>query len=107
MGLAADTRQALRASLHRRIDRIALELPHMKAAGLACAVDDIRRVARDNDMVAVAALARGLENALAGSNGATVVLPFLQAMSDAVACDDADAAAVQSLLASVGVRLHG
>lgn len=107
MGLGTQTKLAARACLSERIDRLAHELPHMKPGVLAFAVDDIRRIARDNDMIAVAELARSLENAIAGSSSATVVLPFLEAMSDAVGCDSIDAAAAQSFLASVGLRLHG
>jgi hypothetical protein len=107
MGLGAETKLAARASLSARIDRLACELAHMKPGVLAFAVDDIRRIARDNDMAAVADLARGLENAIAESRGTIFVLPFLDAMSDAVGCESLDPAATQSLLASVSVRLHG
>jgi len=98
---------AVRSALCERIERIALELPHMSAGRLAFAVDDIRRIARDNNMRALADLARSLESAIAVTSGATIVLPFLEAMSDAAGCDDADPAIGQSLLASVGLRLHG
>jgi hypothetical protein len=107
MGLGAEAKLAARAGLSARIDRLACELAHMKPNALAFAVDDIRRIARDNDLPAVADLARGLENAIAESRGTMVVLPFLDAMSDAVGCDSLDPAATQSLLASVGLRLHG
>jgi hypothetical protein len=107
MGLAAEAKLAVKANLHERIDRLAIELPHMKPGKLAFAVDDIRRVACANDLRAVAELARGLENAIAVSSGAACVLPFLEAMSDAVGCENADPAITQSLLASVGLRLHG
>jgi hypothetical protein len=107
MGLGAEAKLAVKAGLCDRIDRLAMELPHMKPGALAFAVDDIRRIARANDLSAVAELARGLENAIAESSGATVVLPFLEAMSDAVSCDSMDPAIAQSFLASVGLRLHG
>ncbi len=107
MGLGAEARRAVKAGLCDRIDRLARELPHINASRLAFAVDDIRRIARDNDLRPLAELARGLENAIADSGGATVVLPFLEAMGDAVGCDSADPAAAQSYLASVGLRLHG
>ena len=107
MGLGAEAKLAVRAALCDRIDRLARELPHIKACTLAAAVDDIRRVARNNDMLPLAELARGLENAIAHSGGATMVLPFLEAMGDAVGCDSIDPAAAQSYLASVGLRLHG
>ncbi|MDB5715239.1 MAG: hypothetical protein JWO15_2636, partial [Sphingomonadales bacterium] len=50
---------------------------------------------------------RGLENAISESSGATMVLPFLEAMSDAVTCDSIDPAVAASFLASVSLRLHG
>lgn len=111
MGMGAEARRAVRSELCDRIDRIARELPHLKPGALAFAVDDIRRIARDNDLRPLAELARGLEHAIsgfgAGSGGATVVLPFLEAMGDAAGCDSPDPAVAQSYLASVGMRLHG
>jgi hypothetical protein len=107
MGVGADAKLAVKADLCDRIDRLARELPHLKACTLAAAVDDIRRVARNNDLIALAELARRLESAIANSSGATMVLPFLEAMGDAAGCDSIDPAAAQSYLASVGLRLHG
>ena len=107
MGLAIESKRAVTADLGDRIDRLARELPHLTSSRLAFAVDDIRRVARDHNMHPLAELARGLEAALAGSGGATVVLPFLEAMGDAVGCDSADPGVTSSYLAMVGLRLHG
>jgi hypothetical protein len=107
MGIGAEARLAVRAELCGRIDRLARELPHIKPCQFAAAVDDIRRIARDNDLRPLAELARGLENAIARSGGAIMALPFLEAMGDAVGCDSIDPAVAQSYLASVGLRLHG
>lgn len=107
MGLGQDARMLVKADLCQRIDRLAYEVAHITPARLAVAVDGIRRTARDHDMRVLADLARGLENAIGASGGATVVLPFLEAMSDAVGCDSADPGIAQSYLASVGLRLHG
>jgi hypothetical protein len=107
MGIGAEAKLAVKAGLCDRIDQLARELPHIKACQFAAAVDDIRRIARDNDMRPLVELARGLENALAESGGAIMALPFLEAMGDAVGCDSIDPAAAQSYLASVGLRLHG
>lgn len=107
MGLGADAKLAVRADLCDRIDQLARELPHINGSRLAFAVDDIRRIARDNDFRPLEELARSLENAIADSGGATVVLSFLEAMGDAVGCECIDPAAAQSYLASVGLRLHG
>ena len=106
-GLGAVAKQAVRHDLSDRIDRLARELPHINARTLAYAVDDIRRIAHDNGLRPLAELARRLESAIAGSGGATMVLPFLEAMGDAAGCDSADPATAQSYLASVGLRLHG
>lgn len=107
MGLGTDAKLAVRAALCERIDHIAVELPHMKPGSLACAVDDIRRIARNNDLCALEGLARDLENAMAESSGGAVVLPFLEAMSDAVDCDSLEPAMAQSPVASTGQHLHG
>jgi len=107
MSLGTETRAIARVDLSNRIDALALALPHMTSRRLAFAVDDIRRTAARHDLRPLAELARGLENAIAESSGATMVLPFLEAMSDAVACDSVDPAVAASFLASVGLRLHG
>jgi hypothetical protein len=107
MGLGTDARTNAKRELSDRIDRIAMELPHMTAAKLAFAVDDIRRTATNHDLRPLAALARGLENAIAESHGAAMVLPYLEAMSDAVSCESIDPAVASSFLASVGLRIHG
>lgn len=105
MSLGTDARDAVKADLCGRIDRLAGELAHMTPSRLAFAVDDIRRTACDHDLRALAALARGLESAIAMSGGAAMVLPYLEAMSDAAGCDSVDPAIAASYLASVGVRL--
>jgi hypothetical protein len=107
MGMGADARLVVKAELSNRIDSLAKALPHMSASSLAFAVDDIRRTATNHDLRALAELARGLENAISESSGATIVLPFLEAMSDAVMCESIDPAVAASFLASVGLRLHG
>jgi hypothetical protein len=107
MGIGAEAKLAVKAGLCDRIDRLARELPHINACKLAAAVDDIRRIARDNDLRPLADLARGLENAIGQSGGAIMALPFLEAMGDAAGCDCIDPATSQSYLASVGLRLHG
>jgi len=107
MGLGTDARNQVKHELSGRIDRIAIELPHMTTAKLAFAVDDIRRTAASHDLRPLAALARGLENAIAQSHGAAMVLPYLEAMSDAVGCESIDPAVASSFLASVGLRIHG
>lgn len=107
MGLGASAKLAVRADLCDRIDALARELPHLSASKLAFAVDDIRRIARDNGFSPLAELARGLEHAIADSGGSTAVLSFLEAMGDAAGCERVDPATAQSYLASVGLRLHG
>ncbi|MFM9978404.1 MAG: hypothetical protein ACKVOP_10235 [Sphingomonadaceae bacterium] len=107
MAPGSEAEAIVRADLCARIDRLAAELPHLKPGGLAFAVDDIRRVARDHGFVPVADLARGLESAIAASGGATIVLPFLEAMSDAAWSAERNAEASRAYLASVGLRLHG
>lgn len=111
MGLNADTRAVVRADIAARIDMLARELSHLSPSRIAFAVDDIRREARGAQMDALATLASGLERAMATSGGNAVVMPYLEAMGDALEGygnrDSLPAAAQASLLASVGLRLHG
>jgi hypothetical protein len=105
----AETRSFVRARIAARIDTLGRELSHLSPARIAFAVDDIRREARDARMETLATLASGLERAIATSGGTAVVLPYLEAMGDALECDGKrlPPAAQASLLASVGLRLHG
>lgn len=111
MSLNADTKAVVRAQLAARIDLIGRELSHLSPSRIAFAVDDIRREARSAQMEALATLASGLERAMATSGGNAVVMPYLEAMGDAlesyVDCDSLPPAAQASLLASVGLRLYG
>ena len=50
MGLGTDARMVVKAELSNRIDRLAMELPHMSPSMLAFAVDDIRRTAANHDL---------------------------------------------------------
>jgi hypothetical protein len=97
--------------LAERIDTLGRELSHLSASRIAFAVDDIRREARGAQMDALATLASGLERAMATSGGNAVVMPYLEAMGDALegygTGAKLSAAAQASLLASVGLRLHG
>jgi len=107
MPAGSEAEAIVRADLCARIDRLAAELPHLKPGRLAFAVDDIRRAARDHGFYPVADLARGLESAIASSGGTTIVLPYLEAMSDAASCGQQGAETSRAYLASVGLRLHG
>jgi hypothetical protein len=107
MSLNADTKAVVRAQLAARIDLLGRELSHMTSSRIAFAVDDIRREARSARMDALATLASGLERAMATSGGTMAVMPYLEAMGDALECESLPAAAQASLLASVGLRLHG
>jgi len=111
MSLTADTRAVVRAQLAERIDTLGRELSHLSASRIAFAVDDIRREARGAQMDALATLASGLERAMATSGGNAVVMPYLEAMGDALESYGQSvrlsAATQASLLASVGLRLHG
>ena len=111
MGLSADTKAVVRAQLADRIDTLGRELSHLSPSRIAFAVDDIRREARAAQMEALALLASGLERAMATSGSNAVVMPYLEAMGDALEgygeSDSLPMAAQTSLLASVGLRLHG
>ena len=109
MGICNDTRVMARTALADRIDMLGRELSHLSHSRIAFAVDDIRREARRSRFETLALLASGLERAMASSGGATIVLPYLEAMGDALACEEATVPPAQqaALLASVGIRLHG
>ena len=104
---AALTQGQIRSQLCDRIDRIATELPHLSVARLAHEVDDMRRIAAQNGLAAVEDLARSLENALAGSSGGVIAMPFLEGMRDAAECGTLDAKASQTFLAAINQRLYG
>lgn len=103
----SDTRAQVKAELACRIAILAGSATRMTTGRLACEVDGIRRDARASDLVALAALASGLERALGRTLGTTIALPYLEAMSGAVDCDDAAPGVTQRWLASVGVRTYG
>jgi hypothetical protein len=107
MGMNQDALLTVRAQLCDRIDRIAEHVGRTPSGRLAQEIDDIRRQARDYGLAAVADLAHGLESALARSEGAITVLPYLELMRDAVGCDPLDAQASQTFLAMVNQRLRG
>jgi hypothetical protein len=107
MSIGTDTQAVVRAQIADRIDMIGREVAHLSTGRIALLVDDIRRDARSARLDTLAILASGLERAIATSAGAVVVLPWLEAMGDALDGEALPASAQASLLASVGVRLHG
>ncbi len=107
MTAAVNALMQARSQLCDRIDRIASELHDLTLGQLAGQIDDIRRLARENGLLPLESLARGLERALAASDGGVMVGPYLETMRDAAGCERVDAAAAQSYLASVSLRLYG
>ncbi len=107
MSISGATMAIARAQLADRIDLLAREVSHLSIGRVAYAVDDLRREARACRFDALAALASNLERDLATSGGTAVVMPYLAAMSDALDASPARAGTESSLLASVGLRLHG
>lgn len=95
------------AQLCERIDGIATELPHLSVQRLAQEIDAMRRIASQNGLTAVEEMARSLEHALAGSDGAVVVIPFLEGMRDAASSGYLDRQASQTYLAAISRRLYG
>lgn len=107
MGIANGAVMRAQAQLCDRIDRLAIEVPHLSVSRLAHEVDQLRRIATDYGLSPVADIARGLERALAGSEGGVVIMPFLEAMRDAVGCERLDAATSRTYLAAINQRLYG
>ena len=107
MSIHAEAMISARAQLTTQIDTLGRELSHLSISRIAYAVDDIRRDARDNHFDTLATLASNLERALASSGGTMVVMPYLEAMGDALDDSAMQPHVAAALLASVGVRLHG
>lgn len=107
MGIAADTLMQVQAQLCDRIDRIAVEMPHLSVARLATEVDDVRRIAANNGLGLVVEIARRMESALAASDGGMMAMSFLETMRDAVGCDRTDPATTQTYLAAINQRFYG
>ena len=107
MGIAADALIEIQAQLCDRIDKLAMELPHITISRLAHEVDEVRRIAGDYGLTPVVEIAHGLESALASSEGNLMIMSFLETMRDAVGCDRLDAAATQTYLAAINQRLYG
>jgi hypothetical protein len=100
----ADIWSAARDDICARLDAITAGLPARQLAGQ---INEIRKVAADCGLLPVELLARGLESALAMSDGGIQVRPFLEAMRDAACGERVDPAAAQSYLACVNQRLYG
>lgn len=107
MDKLAQSRAVVRAALAEKVDMLARELPRLTPITVAYAVDDIRREARGCRLDTLAELASGLEREMGASPNVAVVLPYLEAMGDALECDELSPAVQAALLASVGLRLHG
>jgi hypothetical protein len=107
MGINQDMLLTIKAQLCERIEQIADQVGHIAPGKLAFEIDDIRRIARDYGMAPLAEIAHGLESAMARSEGAITVLPFLDSMRDAIGCDRIDCNAAQTYLAMVNQRLCG
>lgn len=103
----SQSRAMVRAALADKVDTLARELPRLSPTHMAYAVDDIRREAHGYRLDTLATLASRLERAIATSSSAAVILPYLEAMGDALDCDDVPPARQAALLASVSLRLHG
>lgn len=110
MNLQADARSIVRARLVGRIDTLRHTHPGLSRRRLAFAVDDIRREAGSVQMDAVVSLASGLQRATATPAGNAPLMPYLDAMLDALdgysGCDRLSRDAEAALLATVGLRLH-
>lgn len=106
MDSSAQSRAMVRAALADKVDMLARELPRLSPVHMAYAVDDIRREANGYRLDTLATLASKLERAIATSPSAAVVLPYLEAMGDALEYDEVSPDRQAALLASVSIRLH-
>ncbi len=98
---------AVRAQLCERIDGIMVKVPTLDRAELVAQIDAVRKTANEYGLAPLEAVTRGLESALGNAIGRTTILPYLDMMRDATACDPRDTRAAQTYLAAVNRRVYG
>jgi hypothetical protein len=107
MGINQDALMIVRAQMIDRIDVLARAAGRVRSEQLMTQIDDIRSHARDCGMTVLAGLADQLQRGMGGARGSVTISAYVDAMRDAVRCDNADATMMASLHASVGQRLYG
>lgn len=98
---------AIRGDLHARIAAVAASGAMLAPHLLVERIDEIRSVALAGGFGAVAGIAGRLESALARGGAGATLLPYLDALDDAVTLEPVREGAQAALLASVAVRFGG
>lgn len=96
---------AVRLELTTRIAAIDGRAPYPRAAEMALAVDEIRRIALHAGLNPTVTVAYFIEAALARGERGVLVHGWLQMLRDAVFADRQDVAACDSFAAACSIRL--
>ena len=104
MGRAEDGLLAIRAQLADRIEGLAAEAHRLPTERIATEVNDVRRLAADYGLSAVAQLAHALSSRLGEASGVISTRPFLEAMRDAAGCELAGPQVSAAYLAALRQR---
>lgn len=104
MGRAEDALLGIRAQLADRIEGLVEQAERLPTARIAAEVNEVRRMAADHGLSAVAQLAHVLSSRLGNGSGAISTRPFLEAMRDAAGCDLAGPQVSAAYLAALGQR---
>jgi hypothetical protein len=107
MGMNQDALMIVRAQMSSRIDMIADLTSSRSPDEILHQLEQMRHLAIEYNMMTLAALTGQLERALCDSHGRVTIRSFVNAMHDALGCDDADPSVAAALYASVGQRLYG
>lgn len=97
--------EAVRLELTARIAAIDERAPHSRAAEMAGAVDEIRRIALHAGLNPTVTVAHFIAAALARGERGALVQDWLRMLRDAVFADRQDVAACDSFAAACSIRL--
>jgi hypothetical protein len=103
MTISNNSNSVISGQLKDQITGLSDAAAHLSINQIANHVDDIRKVARDNGLCALADIAQGLESALARSDSPLVIQSWLHVMGEAVT----EQGSSDAWLASIGRRLYG
>lgn len=98
---------AIRDELCARVDQLERDFRLLSVGELGRRADAVRRIARNNDLIAVGRLASGLGDAIAAGGRGAAVQPWFDGLREALGCERQDEAAASAFLASVSMRLAG
>ncbi len=106
MGINQDAMLMVKARMSADIDRIEQSLASGRPDILSCA-EDLRHSAIDHDLMVLATITAQFERAIADGTGRIMSRVWVDALRDALGCEDADDETASMLSALVGQRLYG